>query len=389
MRVRLSLVLVMLILPIVSFGGTSVYRNLLDTLSFPIYPGARLVSSIGLPSGPILNQLEKELKGTLPISNLKEVSVAAFSLKSSPDSAEVVKFYEPVFAAKGWSILVSAINRSGDATVILAKRQTGLLIVDVDPPTDEDRELTFVSVTGTIDTSKIDKRVVFRVGEILSDTLKPDTSIPVGEPISVPPSDKLNVQFVKSNVFARFGGQNTVRLNLLSKLASAGELTRTPDGRLLLSISPKLDVNEMILPKNVPVLLEPTDGSLTVSFGNTQYERPSRLSIISTSAPVKLDSFPLVSGRHSVKIVGASIETNLSQVQDGVLEIEVDSGNITLEIPVSSSVTISASVVSGKIMNNMTVDQPKGENLKLKLGAGKAQITLRAVNGNISIRPAR
>lgn len=386
MKFRFYAIVAILSLFAVSMGSqaTASNRNLLDVLGFSVYPGAKLTTAIGLPAGPILDGLEKELGEALPISNLKEVSISTYSIDSSSDSAEILKYYEPIFSSKGWKTLVSTVDRQGDATVILTNEKSGMLIVDIDPLMDEDRELSFVLAAGTVDTSKIDRKFAEKAGALVSGKLKP--GIPIGRPISVPPSDKLNIQSLKSSIVARFSGQNTVQLNLSSKSGSAGDMSRTPDGRLLLAVAPKLDVDEIVLPGNVPVLIESTDGSLTVSGGSGSNERPSRLNIVSTGAQVKLESMPLVSGTHSIKVVGKSVEAELSQVQSGVLEIEVQSGNITISLPANASASLDISVVSGKIVNQITPDQPKGDSLKFKIGEGKAQITLKVTNGSVTIK---
>ena len=194
------------------------------------------------------------------------------------------------------------------------------------------------------------------------------------------------IQSTKSKISARFEGQKTVQLNLFSKSADVGEINRTPDGRLLLTLTPGLNVEEIVLPGSVPVLLEPTEGSLAVTCGNGLNERPSRLSIRSTNAPVKLDSMPLLSGTHSIIVIGKSADVTLSQVLGGVLDVETQSGNITIGIPAKTSASVEASVVSGKIQNLITPDQPQGDTLNFKMGDGKAKITMRATSGNVVIR---
>jgi hypothetical protein len=380
-------ILIVLALSLVSLGAHSALlhkKNTLNTLGFPLYPGGKLVSHTVVPPGPILHSMEKEIGASLPVSHIKEVKIVAYCIDSAVEGPDVLKYYSPTFDAQKWKTMVSTVARDGDVTEILTKEKTGMLIVDVDPP-GPDRDLTFILVSGTVDTSKIDRKFAEKAGAMIDTKMKP--GIPAGSPISIPPSEKLDIESVKSNIRAHFAGENTAQINLANNSDNAGDLIRTPDGRLMLSLAPNVQINDILLPSGVPVLLEPTNGSLTITGGNAINEKP--LSIMATGAPVKIRSFPLVSGTHNIRVVGKSADISLGEVTGGALEVEVEGGNIFLALPSTSSARLDASVVSGSIGNYLTKDKPIGDALSFMLGDGKARISLKAVNGNVIIREGK
>jgi hypothetical protein len=245
--------------------------------------------------------------------------------------------------------------------------------------------MTFVRVIGSLDASALAGVNSRKVGEIVG-SIRP--GILVGQPISIPPSEKLNIQAVKSAVSARFGSQNTVDIELSGNASDTGDLTRTQDGRLLLALAPRLPIDEITLPANVPVLLELTEGSLALTGGPGANGRPMKLNIISTGAPVSLDYFPLVSGTHSIKVVGKSVDVVFSQVQGGNLDIEVQGGNISLNFPKSASASLALSAPSGKIQNLTGIEPQKASEdaMALQIGNGSASVSAKAINGTVTVR---
>jgi len=360
-------------------------KSFLDTLGIQAYSGAKLSSSASL-AGPMLLDVESEFSGSLPVSNLKEIGIATYSVDSSVDASDLLKFYESAFNNQKWKTLVSTADISGEATLILASETTGLLILALDPSETQKRELTFVLAAGSVDTSKIDRRSAEKAGSFFSNKLKP--FIPIGKPIPVAPSERLVVQSTKSTFSARFASRDSVQLNTSARIKSGGELTRTPEKTLVFNLTPKLDVDELLLPGNAPVAIELTDGGLTITGGVGSIDKPVKLEVTSTGAPVNFDGFPLLAGTHSVKVVGKSVNVALSQVQGGTLSIEVQSGNITLDLPQKASAEIDGSVLSGKIQNTATKDEPNGDSFNCKIGDGKARISLKTTNGNIIIKMA-
>ena len=115
---------------------------------------------------------------------------------------------------------------------------------------------------------------------------------------------------------------------------------------------------------------------------------PVKLSVVSTGAPVVLESFPLTSGIHTVKAIGGQARITLSAVQGGVLEVEVTGGDLILTLPRDSSAALDATVLSGKIQNFTGVEpvSETSDHASLRLGDGKAEIFLRAINGTVCIK---
>jgi predicted membrane protein len=73
-------------------------------------------------------------------------------------------------------------------------------------------------------------------------------------------------------------------------------------------------------------------------------------------------------------------------VTGGSLVIEVQGGDVTITLPANASVSMDVSVISGKIQNSATTDAPSGDKLSFRMGDGKAQITIKAVNGSVNIK---
>lgn len=391
MKARFWIALAALILTIMTSGlyAAPGKKSLLEELGLPIYPGSKLASESVIPAGPILDQIEEEYGQMFAVTDLKQVSLVTYALDSDADSSDVLKFYDPAMANQKWKAIVQSSDRQGGASsVLINDKLPGLLIINIDSPSKSSRQMTFLRVIGSVNTSALaglNSRVPQKVGEMVG-SLRP--GILVGQPISVPPSEKLNIQAVKSVVTARFGSQNTVDIELSGNASDTGDMTRTQDGRLLLALAPKLPIDEITLPANVPVLLELTEGSLALTGGSGPNGRPTRLNVISTGAPVSLDYFPLVSGTHSIKVVGKSVDVVFSQVQGGNLDIEAQGGNISLSLPKNASTSLALSAPSGKIQNLTGVEPQKtsADAMALQIGDGKAAISAKAINGTVTVR---
>lgn len=366
-------------------------RNLLEELQLPEFPGSKLLTEINLPAGKLLDSLAKEFGPWLGLSEIKQVSVLVYSIEQDAMPQEVLKFYEPSIAKKEWKTMVRSFAKD-QGLAILFNEKLGMLVMSVDPPSRREREMTLIRIQGLMDPSRIadpDKRLPGLIGKMVesaADGGSPQSAatIPIGRPISVPPSEKLHVKATRSDVKARMANGNTAEVRMNSRTDDAGELVRI-DERLVLALPPKADVEEIILPAAVPILLELTDGSLELLGGP---DAPAKLNIVSTGAPVDVLSFPLVSGSHNIKVMGGAVNVSLSQVSGGALEIEATGKDIMLEIPVGSSARITATATSGKIRNLSGVEpsQASDDTASLQFGAGKAEISLRAVNGNVCIK---
>jgi len=390
MRMNVGIAVAMLIALMLTIvlpaGGVLSEKSLFKELGLPEFPGAKLVTEINL-EGKQLGSLAEEFCPFLGLSDMKQVSILTYSISSAVNAQEVFKFYEPSLAKPDWKTIIRSFD-GDNALAILFNEKMGLFVMRVDPPKEKDREMTMMRITGRIDPSKI-------AGPNPPDfpwRMRPAWSaskIPVGQAISVPPSEKLYLRATGSMVKARILDQNTAEIRLASQSDDAGKLVRT--GELLsLELTPRVIVDEIILPGAVPVVLEITDGSLALKGGSGPQDKVARLSVIATSAPTTIESFPLVSGAHSVKVVGDKVSVALSQVQGGSFEVEVTGGDLALLLPKDASAKLDVSAPSGKIENltGIAPQESAADHLKLQVGEGKATITLKAINGTVCIKMA-
>jgi hypothetical protein len=308
------------------------------------------------------------------------------------------KFLDPTIAQQNWKTMVLSFSNN-KAVAVLYNEQAGMLIISIEPP-GEERQATIIRLFGTIDPTKVanpKRRLPDLFRQVIQGAAPGATGasvlgasrIPIGQPISVAPSRSLHITTARSAVNAQIFDRPTVEIRLTSRTDDPGELVRVED-RLVLALTPKLDVTEMFLPGPYPMLLELTEGSLDLACGPGPNDRPSRLNISSTGALVNVQSLPLISGTHTVKSVGGEVHLALSAVRGGVLSVEVTGKNVTFSVPRDGSARIQAFTTSGRIENQtgLPPEESGPNHLGLKLGSGVADITLRAINGNIIIKLA-
>jgi len=393
----MALIAVTLLLASLSSAATQ-KKGLLDELGLPMLSGAKLLDEVNIPPGKLLDELAKEINGQLGMVDLKQLSTLTLSTDKTPQ--EVFKFYEPSFADPQWKVLARAVDRDpeGDGIGLFFSEKKGLLILVVSGSDSDDGEMTFIRMQGKIDTSKFgssDKQMSEELRKMLDVTI-PDgppgkvVPIPIGRPISVPPSQKLVIKATKSDIAATILDQKTVEIRLTKRgVTDPGELVRVDD-LIVLSLTPKLPVDEIDLPGAVPIAFDLTDGSLTLTTGPKPADKPARLSVISTSAPVTLEDFPLLSGTHMVKIVDAELNISFSKVQAGDMVISSTGDDVTITLPKDASVKVDVDVVEGKIQKQIAAEMQKDDpdHIVFQLGAGKAQIAIHAVKGNVIIKSA-
>jgi hypothetical protein len=405
-----SLIPILVIAVIMTAGqaiGAERPKGLMENLGLPIYPGAKLVTEGTLTAGQLLDDMLSEYGPRLGLHDVERVSNARYSLEAQVDSRKVFDFYEPAISEHGWKKNFEDLENK-NITAVYFNEGMGLLYLDIDPPGAGDREFTFMRVFGKIDPSKAVHQQKASEGTAsasppsaqlagVGNTVDQETNvqyqsearIPVSQPISLPPSQRLHVKFATSDIRAKILDRNTAEISLQQKSDDPGELQRLGE-RLVLAVTPKAGVDEVLLPSNVPLLIELTDGSLTLTTGPNPADRPLKLSIISTGAPVTLQSFPLVSGVHRIKSLGGEVDVILSVAEGGALDVEVTGKALTVVLPRSASATLDAFASSGKI-DNLTGIQPEessDNHMKFRMGAGKAEITLRAINGTVCIKLA-
>jgi len=398
MKVKTPIILAIgvIIVSAMSAPAYSAVASPMGSLGLPTLPDATLVTEINLPPGNLLDALARDYGPWLGFSSLRQVNAFIYNINPTRSSQEIFGFYGPTIAQQNWKTMVKSFDK-GRALAVLYNEQNGMLIINIEPPGREDRQATIVRIFGKMDPTKVAnpeqklpdlfKRVVESAPpDSTGGTVRGASRIPTGQPISVPPSDRLHIKSTRSEIKARVFDRTTAEVRLASRADDPGELVRIED-RLVLALTPKLAVSELILPGAVPILLEPTEGSLTVSCGPGPNDRPVRLNVASTGAGVTLDAFPLVSGTHMVNSVRGDVRITLSTAQGGVLTAEVTGTDLTVAIPRNASARVTATVTSGRI-DNLTGVQPQDsgpDHVSLLFGAGTAEITLRAVNGNIHI----
>ena len=361
--------------------------GLLKEMGLPEFPGARLVGEINLPEGRHLADIAKEFGQRFGLLEIKQISVLSYAVDATKSPRDIFKFYEPSIAGRDWKPVVNVFDNDAMLNVLLSEK-SGLFIMYVDRPEGNEREMTMMRITGRVDLSKIAKTLApsspLKMYPILS-----ASRIPVGQAISVPPSEKLYLKATGSVIKGRILDQKTAEIRLAFRSDDVGRLVRA--GELLsIELNPRVAVDEVILPGAMPIVLEVTDGSLVLKGGSGPRDKVAKLNIIATSAPTTLESFPLVSGAHSVKAVGDKVSISLSRAQGGNFEVEVTGGDLTLLLPKDASARLDVSAPSGKI-ENLTGVQPQesaADRMKLQVGAGKATITLKAINGTVCIKMA-
>jgi len=390
-RTRFTTMLaIAMMLAIYAVGATSPGKKLLDDMQFSEYPNSNFISETNIVEGKQLGEMEKQFGALFGMAKMKEINQLVYGIDADAEAQKIYAFFQPSIEKQEWQTLVSSFGKN-KSTAIFYKEKQGIFILTVGPQGDKERKLTLIRIYGEVDASKIGlKSVSGEIVEAISvDTGKPDR-IPIGQTISVPPSEKLYIISTGTNIKAQLAEGNTVEVDLEPRGRDAGKLIRTGEV-LTLELEPKIDVDSTI-PTAVPVILKLTDGSLMLKGGAELQGKASRLTVDSTSAPVTIESLPLVAGEHSIKAVGdkLKVDVQLSKVEGGSLSIEVTGADVTVVVPKKASAKIEVSATSGKI-ENLTDVQPtelSDDNIKLQLGDGKASILVKAVKSTVSIKSA-
>jgi hypothetical protein len=374
-------------------------KDLLDELGLPKLAGAKPIDELNIQPGKLLANLAKDIEGLFGIEELKQLNVLTLAIDKS--SEEVFRFYDPAFAEQKWATIARSLDKDGEGTTLMFNEKKGLLLMLVTGDKADNREMTAIRMQGKIDPSKFgsnDKEISEDLKKFIGEFTDSETSnfqgkanIPAGRPISIPPAAKLVSKATNSDINATVLDQNTAEIRLANRKGDleAGELVRVDD-MLVLALTPKLPVEEIDIPGAVPVAFDLTDGSLRLTTGPKPADRPIRLSVISTGAAVNLDDFPLISGTHMVKILGAELNMTFSRVQGGEFVISATGDDVTISLPKDASVKVDVDVSDGKIEKLIAGDLQKDDpdHIVFQLGAGKARIAVHAVKGNVCIKPA-
>ncbi len=377
--------------------STQIGAMALEQFDIPALPQAKVSTEINLPQGNILDSLAKEYGPMLGISDLKQISAKIYDIDLTKDARDLMGFYDPTITSQEWKTMVRSADKD-QAAGIFYNEQRGMLIIQIDAPSKNERQATVIRIFGVLDPAKISnaegklpdffrKVIEGSVPEVATTSVQTASKIPTDQPISVPPSERLNIKSTRSDIKARILDRNTAEIRLASRSDDPGELIRMEE-RLILALTPKLPVSEILLPSTVPVLLEPTEGSLVVTCGPGPNDRPIKLGIVATGAPVTVEGLPLISGTHRVRSTGGPVELNLGPVQGGVLNVEVTGKDLVVNLPRDASALISATATSGNIENltGIEAQTPGPDHISLQLGTGKADMILRVVNGNMRIK---
>lgn len=375
--------------------------NLLDEVGLRMLPGSRVVMEANIPPGKLMNSIAREYGSWLGLSELKQVGIITLAIDQNAPTQKLLNFYEPSIAEPTWQTIAKSVEKDGAMAIVYSETK-GMLVMNFDPPGKKGRQLTIVRVLGKLDPDKLsrsERSLPDRIRQWINGPFGPEgesglpetvARIPAGKPISIPPAKWLQIKTLRSDIKASVRSQNTVTINVAEKGDDNGELVRTNTG-LVVSTAPQLLVDSIQLPSATPVILQITEGSLTLAGNLNPNDRPSKLDVIATSAPVTLDGFPLISGNHSVKSIGGDVNILLSQASGGSLEVEATGNDLTITLPQNASAQIEAAATSGKVQNLTGIQPIKSgsDYISLKMGDGKAAISLQAVNGTVSIKLAK
>lgn len=377
------------------FAGS--LNSLLKQIGLPEYPGSNLTTELNLPAGKLLDELAKEVGPWLGFQELKAINVLVYGIDSVKPSRDVFAFYEQAMEKEQWNTLASSFRKE-DGMAVLYNENKGMLIMNIDPAGRQDRELTLIRAAGKMDPGSVadptqklpslmEKMVTAALGsESAGSGMTAVSKIPIGQPISVLPSGRLHLKATRSDIKASVLSQNTAEIQFASRVDDPGELTRTDD-RLVLALTPKVQVEEILLPGTIPLLIEITEGSLTLSGGPGPNDRPVDLSIVSTGAPVMLEQFPLISGTIAIRSVGGEIRADLSRTQGGTLMLQVTGQDVILSLTKDASVGICVHADKIEKIENLTGLEPRessANQMILQAGADKgAEIDI-TVSGGIA-----
>lgn len=93
-------------------------------------------------------------------------------------------------------------------------------------------------------------------------------------------------------------------------------------------------------------------------------------------------------GNATVELTNGPIDGQVTLPRDGTIDLSTTNGNIDLRIPQSTNAEFSANVTNGSISTSDLVlanQVSSGNSLQGTLGDGRGTISLRTVNGNISV----
>jgi len=136
---------------------------------------------------------------------------------------------------------------------------------------------------------------------------------------------------------------------------------------------------DITLPKYFEVLTNSVNGSVTVDSIDND------VSVVNVNGLISLHE---IFGSVFTELVNGEIEAEVTLPLDGTIDMSLVNGNIDLEIPVNTSAEFSASVTIGIIsLSNLSLQNEVSTPTSLQgtLGSGQGTISLRTVNGNISV----
>ena len=394
MKVRHYILVITLAATLIISGLTpaSAAKSLRDKLGLPVPTGAILVNETDLSPGSLLKSVEDEYASKLGVSDLRRLIMVTYSVDASIDIPELFDSYEAKLLKDGWKSRMKSVNKGG-STIALSSEKDGLIILQSDPVLRKNSRqftITWLLCDVGLDSLRNSGADVPKIEvddpSFGSTNNSAAPRIPSGQPLSIPPARWMKLETTNSDINARLRSGNTLEVHLKSSADDVGKLIRAADG-IILTLFPKLQVSEIILPGTIPITVETTGGSLKLASDFSSFERPASLRVVSTGAPVSLEDFPLVSETHIIKVVGGKVEVSTSRVEGGVLNIDCTGGDVVLGLPKNASATLNIEAPSGKIKNYTGV-QPvseSGNKMRLKLGDGKAQISVKAVNGTVHI----
>lgn len=390
----------MMVLFISLAARASSQKTLLDEMGLPMIPGAKVIMEANIPPGKLMDSITKEYGSWLGLSNLKEVAVVTLSVDPNAPSQKLLSYYDQVLNKPEWKTIAKSYDKNA-AIAIVYSESNGMLVMNIDPPGKKDRQFTIVRILAKMDPSRLagsQETLPDRIRQWIDGPFGPEgesglpetvARILPGRPIAVPPARWLQVKTLRSDVKAYIKPQSIIVVDAHDKNDDYGEMVRTNTG-LVLSTAPQLDISSLQLPSGVPIILQITEGSLTLAGPSNSNDIIPQFDLIATSAPVTLTDYPLTSGSHKIKVINAYANVSLSKAMGGSMEISITGGDLIFELPHDASASIEAAATSGKVQNLTGVQPKKADSnyADLVIGDGKSKVSLQAVNGNIAVKIA-
>jgi DUF4097 and DUF4098 domain-containing protein YvlB len=135
----------------------------------------------------------------------------------------------------------------------------------------------------------------------------------------------------------------------------------------------------IVVPEDMDVLIENVNGAVTAR------DIAGSVSVANVNGQIRLED---IRGNGTASVVNGQITADARMPLDAILLLSTVNGAIDLEVPANVSADFDASVVNGTIsLSNLPLVNPvrTANSLSGRLGGGQGEISLRTVNGTITV----